>query len=98
MTEAYDPYENAIAEWVNGILKQEFIEIIKVDTIELMNKIVNQSIEIYNTIRPHLSCEMNTPETMQKQNEIKPKSYKKVNLSKTFLLRFNTYVYLSINL
>ena len=63
-----------------------------------MNKIVNQSIEIYNTIRPHLSCEMNTPETMQKQNEIKPKSYKKVNLSKTFLLRFNTYVYLSINL
>jgi len=24
MTEKYDPYENAIAERVNGILKQEF--------------------------------------------------------------------------
>ena len=51
-----------------------------------MNKIVNQSIEIYNTIRPHLSCEMNTPETIHKQNKIKPKSYKKLNLSKNVFI------------
>ena len=25
MTEQYDPYENALAERINGILKQEFI-------------------------------------------------------------------------
>ena len=25
MTEQYDPYQNAVAERINGILKQEFI-------------------------------------------------------------------------
>ncbi len=28
MTEKYGPYENAIAERINGILKQEFVYII----------------------------------------------------------------------
>lgn len=39
MTEQYDPYENAIAERVNGILKQEF-DIDKYDTnLKIKNKI-----------------------------------------------------------
>ena len=82
MTESYDPYANAIAERINGILKQEFIEIVKIDKLDLMEKLVNQSVSIYNTQRPHLSCEMNTPEYMHKQNKIKRKVYKKVNLCK----------------
>ena len=78
MTESYDPYANAIAERINGILKQEFIEIVKVDKLYLMEKLVNQSVNIYNSLRPHLSCEMNTPEYMHKQNKIKRKVYKKI--------------------
>jgi len=85
MTETYDPYANAIAERVNGILKQEFIEIVKVDTLRLMNKLVSQSVNIYNMQRPHLSCKMMTPENMHKQNKIKRKVYKKENLSKNVL-------------
>ncbi len=83
MTESYDPYENAVAERVNGILKQEFIELVKCNRIELMEKLVEQSINIYNTKRPHLSCNMLTPNKMHQQNKLKYKSYKKQNHRKT---------------
>lgn len=48
MTEKYDSYENAIAERVNGILKQEF-DIDKYD-MDLKTKkvMVKNSIKIYN--------------------------------------------------
>lgn len=77
MTESYDPYQNAIAERINGILKQEFLMETSKINITVMSKIVEQSIRIYNTKRPHWSCQMNTPEQMHKQNSIKIKSYKK---------------------
>ena len=51
MTEQYDPYENATAERINGILKQEFILGIKVDDIKLMRCLIDQSIDIYNKER-----------------------------------------------
>ena len=80
MTESYDPYQNAVAERVNGILKQEFLlNTQKIDSA-MMRKIVIQSIAIYNTKRPHLSNSMITPEQMHKQRKIKPKSYKRKNL------------------
>ncbi len=83
MTESYDPYENAIAERINGILKQEFIEIVKVDKLDFMKQLVSQSISTYNFKRPHLSCDMLTPNKMHKQNKLKIKSYKKQNHSKS---------------
>lgn len=62
MTENADPYENAVAERVNGILKLEFL-LEKYDVkFDMMKKIVKQSIDIYNTLRPHLSCNMMTPQ------------------------------------
>jgi len=80
MTEQYDPYQNAIAERINGILKQEFLIHTDKVAINVMRKIVAQSINIYNTKRPHISCHMLTPDQMHKQKEIKPKSYKRKNL------------------
>lgn len=77
MTEKYDPYQNAVAERINGILKQEFLQGIMIKDIELMKKIVAESIQIYNCERPHISCHMLTPERMHKQREIKMKTYKK---------------------
>ena len=44
MTEKYDPYQNAIAERINGILKQEFIRGIKTNDLELMQKLIEQSV------------------------------------------------------
>lgn len=76
MTEQYDPYENAIAERINGILKQEF-DIDKHDTtLEIKRSLVQNSIQIYNNYRPHLSNYMLTPNQMHKQKSIKRKSYK----------------------
>lgn len=86
MTEKYDPYENAIAERVNGILKQEFSIDKFQANIELKRKLVKNSIEIYNDLRPHLSNHMLTPNEMHQQNKIKRKSYKKVKGSNIKLL------------
>ncbi|MBB3188228.1 IS3 family transposase [Microbacter margulisiae] len=85
MTEHYDPYANAIAERVNGILKQEFfLEDYLVD-IKTMKLLVEDAVHIYNTQRPHWSCYMKTPEQMHCQKEIKIRNYKKQNLIKASL-------------
>jgi len=77
MTENGDPYENAIAERVNGILKDEFGLADQLNNITEALQQTKQSITIYNTIRPHLSCYMLTPVQMHQQKEIKIKSYNK---------------------
>ena len=76
MTESYDPYQNATAERVNGILKQEFLLGLKIKDIDLMKELVEQSIAIYNNYRPHLSCHLYTPAYMHSQSEITIKTYK----------------------
>ena len=82
MTQNSDPYENAVAERVNGILKQEFeIDKFEVET-SLRRKIVDESIEIYNELRPHFSNYYLTPNQMHNQSEIKMKTYKNKNQSK----------------
>lgn len=76
MTEKYDPYQNAVAERINGILKQEFIRGITVKDLELMKMIIAQSVYIYNHERPHWSCYMKTPIFMHQQRKIKIRTYK----------------------
>jgi putative transposase len=82
MTEKYDPYENAVAERVNGILKQEFINGIDIQDCKLASLLIKQSILIYNENQPHCSCYMKTPEQMHKQRIIRIKTYKNKNSSK----------------
>lgn len=77
MTERYDPYQNAAAERINGILKQEFIGDVKIRDIGLMKLLIENSIEIYNQERPHYSNFMLTPEEMHLQSKIKMRTYKK---------------------
>ncbi|WP_317193409.1 IS3 family transposase [Chryseobacterium indoltheticum] len=82
MTQNSDPYENAVAERINGILKQEFdIDKYNIET-PLRRKIVNESIEIYNEIRPHFSNHYLTPNQMHEQSVLKMKTYKTKNQSK----------------
>jgi transposase InsO family protein len=62
MTENGDPLENPIAERINGTLKDEYLN----DKINNHNNLdikeLSKAIEKYNTLRPHLSCEMLTPQ------------------------------------
>ena len=83
MTEQYDPYQNATAERVNGILKQEFLLGMQVKDLDLMRELIRQSIMIYNTQRPHLSCHMYTPEKMHQQSEMTIKTYKRKRVENT---------------
>ncbi|MCO5260108.1 MAG: IS3 family transposase [Crocinitomicaceae bacterium] len=80
MTEKYDPYANAVAERINGILKQEFfLEEYNID-LSMMKKVVKDAVSIYNDYRPHYSCHMNTPNKMHRQRKINMRTYKKIKL------------------
>jgi len=87
MTEKYDPYENAIAERINGILKQEFDIAKNIKNIELKKELIKNAIEIYNNYRPHLSNQMLTPLKMHKQNKLKRKTYKAKNLNNNIIVQ-----------
>lgn len=77
MTENGDPYENAIAERVNGILKDEFGLGERMEDLQQATHQTKQSIHTYNHLRPHLSCQYLTPEQMHGQQTIKIKTWKK---------------------
>ena len=66
MTDGYDCYQNALAERVNGILKQEFL-LYKCRTLNDLKSLVQESVDIYNRLRPHLSLGMETPEEVHKK-------------------------------
>lgn len=61
MTEKGDPYENALAERVNGIIKGEFNLYSSHLSFELTYQKVQESITAYNELRPHGSCDNLTP-------------------------------------
>jgi len=61
MTENGDPLENAIAERVNGILKDEWLTRMKLKTRAEARNQLEQIIRIYNEVRPHSSLDMKTP-------------------------------------
>ncbi|WP_050807289.1 IS3 family transposase [Bizionia argentinensis] len=87
MTEKYDPYENAVAERINGILKQEF-NIAKYEVnLKIKKQIINESIKIYNQERPHLSNHMLTPNQMHKQSKIEMKTYKSKKLNNQVIVQ-----------
>ena len=61
MTENGDPYENAIAERVNGILKDEYgLDAIFPDYLSA-NEAVKSAVYKYNNCRPHASCDYMFP-------------------------------------
>jgi transposase InsO family protein len=56
MTENGDPYENVLAEQVNGILKAEWLDHEQFMDFQQANDRVCQVINTYNTIHPHMSA------------------------------------------
>jgi transposase InsO family protein len=60
-TQQYDPYENAVAERINGILKSEFGLGNTLPSIKIAQKMVKQAVEIYNNERPHFSLNLAKP-------------------------------------
>lgn len=66
MTEDYKPTDNAIAERVNGIIKQEWLYRMKrPKDLKHAQKIMADIIAFYNNRRPHMSNGMLTPVQMR---------------------------------
>jgi putative transposase len=77
MTEDGSPYDNAIAERVNGILKDEYGLDEVFEHQHQLQLQVSQSIDSYNKRRPHESNHLLTPIEMHQQNKLKPKAWHK---------------------
>ena len=61
MAEKGNPYENAVAERVNGILKIEFLLDQRFRTKAEARRFVREAIKIYNEERPHMSIGYEIP-------------------------------------
>jgi len=76
MTENGDPRENAIAESVKRILKDEWLNQMKLTSLQETEKQLGQIIRTYNQDRPHGSLDMRTPEYAHNQTCIFKKHWK----------------------
>jgi transposase InsO family protein len=72
MTENGDPLENAVAERVNGIMKEEYLETYTIDNLKDAKSLLKTVVELYNSERPHMSIGNLTPNTIHySKNKIK---------------------------
>lgn len=76
MTECGDPYENALAERMNGIIKGEFNLYTSSLSFEQTHQKVITSINAYNELRPHGSCDYLTPCRAHEQGTLLQKRWK----------------------
>lgn len=84
MTENGDPLENAIAERVNGILKDELLEDLYKD-FESAQSGVAKAISVYNHLRPHSSISYKTPIELHNTNEPVQRKWKNYYIKKELL-------------
>jgi len=68
MTEKGDPLENAIAERINGIIKEEYLSHYKCKNKKEVEQKLHQAVMFYNQQRPHMSCGLLTPNEVHKKN------------------------------
>ena len=68
MTESSDPLDNAIAERVNGIIKEEYLLNKRIANLEEAEKYLSEAVELYNNERPHMSINMLTPKEAYKMD------------------------------
>lgn len=77
MTQNGSPYENALAERINGILKHEFCCDRIYDSHQEAQRSINKVIEVYNRKWPHGSLDYSTPEQAHEKEGTIRKRWKK---------------------
>lgn len=65
-----NPYENAVAERVNGILKEEFLLSETFKSNKDAIKSTREAIEIYNKERIHMSIDYKTPDEKYRESRV----------------------------
>ena len=76
-TQNGSPYDNAVAERINGIFKQEFGLDGVLKNLQDAQQKMARAAELYNHRRPHYSCHLLTPEQMHQQQTLCCKTYRK---------------------
>lgn len=71
MTETGDPLDNAVAERINGILKDEYLDCYKVQTFQEAKELLDAVVPLYNKERPHMSIGNLVPEKVHTK-ELQP--------------------------
>lgn len=66
MTDGYDCYQHALAERVNGILKEEFL-FLPPDDLAQARSLVQQAVHLYNEEHPPLALNYLTPNQVHQQ-------------------------------
>ena len=75
MTQTSDPRDNAIAERVNGIFKDEFEMNRTFDSLEQARSEIARMVETYNEQRPHGSCDNLTPKVAHHKQGVLDKTW-----------------------
>ena len=83
MTETGDPLENPVAERVNGIIKNEYLQYYDIDNLEQAKDLLSDIIDRYNRLRPHQSLNMITPEQAHNYPGVVPKTWSRNRQSLT---------------
>lgn len=86
MTENGDPLENAIAERINGIIKDEYLDAYQVKNIKEAEELLNQVIQLYNDQRPHMSIGNMVPSQVHLTNQKTDKLWKNYYLQNCTLV------------
>jgi transposase InsO family protein len=68
MTESGDPLENALAERINGIIKNEYLNHYTIETFEHAQALLTDIVNRYNNLRPHQSINMLTPQIVHENS------------------------------
>lgn len=68
MTENGDPLENAIAERINGILKNEYLDHLIIKDFHQAKMELDKAVNLYNNHRPHLSINYHYPNLVHQTN------------------------------
>ena len=85
MTQNGDPLENAIAERVNGILKDEYLLQYQPEDIDQAKQYLDQAIMLYNNDRPHLSIGYHTPEQIHRSGVETQREWRNYYAEKTIM-------------
>jgi transposase InsO family protein len=68
MTENGDPLENPVAERINGIIKEEYLDGHEINTLKEAKELLDWAVFVYNEDRPHSSLNMKTPTEVHHRN------------------------------
>lgn len=88
MTENGDPLENAVAERLNGIIKDEYLETYDIDNIKDAKGLLKAVVDLYNSERPHMSISNFTPNSIHHSKT----KIKTERLWKNYYRKQNTFV------